>query len=33
VKYILDLNLRGFAPTYVAVRDIVNSLLAVRSAS
>ena len=33
VKYILDLNLRGFAPTYAAVRDIANSLLATRGAS
>ena len=32
VKYILDLDLRGFAPTYAAVRDMANSLLAARSA-
>ena len=32
VKYILNLDLRGFAPTYAAVRDIANSLLAARSA-
>jgi hypothetical protein len=31
VKYILDLDSRGFAPTYAAVRDIANRLLAVRS--
>ena len=33
VKYILDLNLRGFAPTYAVVRDMANRLLAARSAS
>jgi hypothetical protein len=33
VKYILNLNLRGFAPMYAAVRNIANSLLAARSAS
>jgi hypothetical protein len=32
VKHILDLNTRGFAPTYAAVRDIANSLLAARGA-
>jgi hypothetical protein len=32
VKYILDLDLRGFAPTYAAVRDMANSLLAARGA-
>lgn len=32
VKYILDLDLRGFPPTYTAVRDIANKLLAARSA-
>jgi hypothetical protein len=32
VKYIPDLELREFAPTYVAVRDMANSLLAARCA-
>ena len=32
VKYILNLDLRGFAPTYAAVRDMANSLLAARGA-
>ena len=32
VKYIPDIDLRGFAPTYVAVRDMANSLLAARNA-
>jgi hypothetical protein len=32
VSYILKLDLRGFAPTYAAVRDIANKLLAARSA-
>jgi hypothetical protein len=32
VSYILNLDLRGFAPTYAAVRDIADSLLAARSA-
>jgi hypothetical protein len=32
VKYILDLDLRGFAPTYAAVRDVANRLLAARGA-
>ena len=32
VKYILDLDLRGFAPTYAAVRDMANRLLAARNA-
>jgi hypothetical protein len=32
VKYIPDLDLRGFAPTYAAVRDMANSLLAARRA-
>jgi hypothetical protein len=31
-SYILDLDLRGFAPTYVAVRDMANKLLAARGA-
>jgi hypothetical protein len=30
IKYILDLDLRGFAPTYAAVRDMANRLLAAR---
>jgi hypothetical protein len=32
VSHILDLDLRGFAPTYAAVRDMANKLLAARSA-
>jgi hypothetical protein len=32
VKHILDLDTRGFAPTYAAVRDMANSLLAARGA-
>jgi hypothetical protein len=32
VSHILDQNLRGFAPTYAAVRDTANKLLAARSA-
>ena len=32
VKHILDLDLRGFAPTYAAVRDMANRLLAARGA-
>lgn len=32
VSYILDLDSRGFAPTYAAVRDMANRLLAARSA-
>ena len=32
VSYILNLNARGFAPTYAAVRDIADRLLAARSA-
>ena len=32
VNYILDLDLRRFSPTYVAVRDIANRLLAARGA-
>jgi FixJ family two-component response regulator len=32
VSYILDLNTRGFAPTYAAVRDIADRLLAARGA-
>ena len=31
VSYILDLDQRGFAPTYAAVRDMANKLLAARS--
>jgi hypothetical protein len=30
VNYILNLDTRGFAPTYAAVRDIANKLLAAR---
>ena len=33
MKHILDLDLRGFAPTYAAVRDIANRLLAARGAN
>jgi hypothetical protein len=33
IKYILNLNLRRFPPTYSAVRDIADRLLAVRGAS
>jgi hypothetical protein len=32
VRYILDLDTRGFAPTYAAVRDMADKLLAARSA-
>jgi hypothetical protein len=32
VQYILDLDQRGFAPTYAAVRDMANRLLAARGA-
>jgi hypothetical protein len=32
VQHILDLDQRGFAPTYAAVRDIANRLLAARGA-
>ncbi|KAJ8117809.1 hypothetical protein OPT61_g1084 [Boeremia exigua] len=32
VSYIIKLDLRGFAPTYAAVRDIANRLLAARGA-
>ena len=32
VKYILDLDTRGFAPTYAAVRDMADKLLAARDA-
>jgi hypothetical protein len=32
VKYIPNLDLRGFAPTYAAVRDMANRLLAARNA-
>ena len=32
VKHILDLNLRGFSPTYAAVRDMADRLLAARGA-
>ena len=33
VSYILDLDRRGFAPTYAAVQDMANKLLAARGAS
>ena len=29
-RYILDLDQRGFAPIYLAVRDMANKLLAAR---
>jgi RecB family endonuclease NucS len=32
VGYILDLDQRGFAPTYAAIRDMADKLLAARSA-
>jgi hypothetical protein len=32
VRYILDLEQRGFAPTYAAVRDMADKLLAARGA-
>jgi hypothetical protein len=32
ISHILDLDLRGFAPTYAAVRDMADSLLAARGA-
>jgi hypothetical protein len=32
VKYILDLDGRGFSPTYAAVRDMADRLLAARNA-
>jgi hypothetical protein len=32
INHILDLDLRGFAPTYAAVRDMANKLLAARGA-
>jgi hypothetical protein len=32
VSYILNLDLRGFAPTYAAVRDMADKLLAARGA-
>ena len=33
VKYILNLDVRGFPPTYAAVRDMADKLLAARGAS
>jgi hypothetical protein len=33
IRYIIDLDTRRFAPTYAAIRDIANKLLAARSAS
>ena len=32
VRYILDLDKRGFVPTYAAVRDMANKLLAAHGA-
>ena len=32
VDHIIDLDLRGFSPTYAAVRDMANRLLAARGA-
>jgi hypothetical protein len=32
ISYILDLDQRGFAPTYAAIRSMADKLLAVRSA-
>ena len=32
VNYILDLDLRGFSPTYAAVRNMADRLLATRGA-
>jgi hypothetical protein len=32
VRHIIDLDTRGFAPTYEAVRDMADKLLAARSA-
>ena len=32
ISYIIELGLRGFAPTYAAVRDMANRLLAARGA-
>jgi hypothetical protein len=32
ISYILNLDQRGFAPTYAAVRDMADKLLAARSA-
>jgi hypothetical protein len=32
IRYILDLDIRGFAPTYAAVRDMADKLLAARGA-
>jgi hypothetical protein len=32
VDYILNLDLRGFSPTYAAIRDMANKLLAARGA-
>jgi hypothetical protein len=33
INYIIKLDLRGFAPTYAAIRNIANRLLAARSAN
>ena len=32
VRHILDLDTRGFGPTYAAVRDMADKLLAARGA-
>ena len=32
IDHILDLDLRGFAPTYAAIRDMAEKLLAARGA-
>lgn len=32
VRHILDLDTRGFAPTYAAIRDMADKLLAARGA-
>ena len=32
ISYVLDLDQRGFAPTYAVVRDIADKLLAARGA-
>jgi hypothetical protein len=32
IRYIINLDTRGFAPTYAAIQDIADKLLAARSA-
>ena len=32
VRYIFDLDTRGYAPTYAAIRDMADKLLAARGA-